>query len=223
MPDDQKPRSTTLTRIGLLLERINAGDQEAREELFEVSLKRFQQIAHKLLNRPKFQDLRKKGIRTDDVLNETLLERIFKSNKLGQDLLDQQQFDDPAKFIGAVANHMAYCLKDIAGRRGPALARQRKQATNAPAKEGGAPRVEEAVQPSKTAENRRDAQLMEMLEAMDQLEEKEQEVLRLRYLLQMSREEVAATLGVATKTVTRHTAQALERLREINKDDFLDA
>jgi RNA polymerase sigma factor (sigma-70 family) len=215
LADDQKPKSTTLTRIGLLLERINAGDRDARKELFEVSNKRFQQIASKLLNRPKFQDLRKKGIRTDDVLNETLLERIFKSNKLGQDLLDQQQFDDPAKFVGAVANHMAYCLMDIAGRRGPALARQRKQATNAPAKEGGDPRVEEAVQPSKTAEKRRDEQLMEMLEAMDQLDEKEQEVLRLRYLLEMSREEVAANLGVSKKTVARYTNRAMEQIAGI--------
>jgi RNA polymerase sigma factor (sigma-70 family) len=212
VPDDQQPRSTTLTQIGLLLERINAGDQDARQELLEVSYKRFQRIARKLLNKPKFQDLRNKGVVTDDVLNETLLERIFKSNKFGQDLLDRQQFDDPSQFVGAVANHMAFCLKDIAERRGPALARQRKQATNAPAKEGGAPRVEEAVQPSKTAENRRDEQLMEMLEAMDQLEEKEQEVLRLRYLLKMSREEVAEHLGVSTKTVTRCTNRALEKI-----------
>jgi RNA polymerase sigma factor (sigma-70 family) len=212
MPDDQKPKSTTLSRIGLLLERLNAGDRDARQELLEVSYERFQQIARKLLNKPGFHYLRNKGVETGDLLNETLLERIFKPNKLGQDLLDRQQFDDPAKFVGAVTNHIVFCLKDIAGRRGPALARQRNQKTNAPAKKGGKLLVEEAPQPSKTDENRRDDQLTAMLEAMDQLDEKEQEVLRLRYLLKMSREEVAAHLGISTKSVTRYSNRAKKQI-----------
>jgi RNA polymerase sigma factor (sigma-70 family) len=198
------------TEIGRLIDRIRAGDPNARQELFECAYGRFQAIARRLLNRSDFSDVRDRGVATEEVVHETFVERIFKRNELGHDLFDRQEFRDPKTFVGAVARRMQFCLKDIVLGRGGAAIRQNRQKTNAPSS-GGRQIVDKKENPS----NSDTEEWALLLTALEQLDEKDQEVVRLRYLVGLSRDEVAAHLGVSTKYVTRNIRQARERLTKI--------
>jgi RNA polymerase sigma factor (sigma-70 family) len=55
-----------------------------------------------------------------------------------------------------------------------------------------------------------------LLDALEQLPEEARLVLELRYLLDLSTDEIAAALGVRRGTVKSRSARALERLREVH-------
>ena len=195
------------TEIGRLIDRIQAGQPTAREELLERSYQRFLLIARRLLDSSEFRNLRGRGVESAEVVNRTFLERIFKTNKSGLDLLDRQRFADPKEFIGAVANHICFCLKDIivaeqAAGRLKAKAEQKMRRENP---EGARDRT--VLDAFVEREN-----LANLILAMDELDEQDRQVINLRYIGEMSREDVAATLGVSTKYVTRHARQGLEEL-----------
>lgn len=195
------------TEIGRLIDRIQAGQPTAREELLERSYQRFLLIARRLLDSSEFRNLRGRGVESAEVVNRTFLERIFKTNKSGLDLLDRQRFADPKEFIGAVANHICFCLKDIivaeqAAGRLKAKAEQKMRRENP---EGARDRT--VLDAFVEREN-----LANLILAMDELDEQDRQVINLRYIGEMSREDVAATLGVSTRYVTRHARQGLEEL-----------
>jgi len=205
MSNERVPHSQSgMTEIGRLIDRIKAGHPNARKELMENCYQRFVLIARRLLNSRRFSDLRGRGVETAEVVNETFLTRIFKENQSGKDLLARQDFDDPKEFIGAVARHMEFCLKDIVSGRGGAAFRESRQDSNPPSTGGRQAHDKVEIPP-----NERFALL---LETLDELDEKDRHVISLRYLMEMSREDVAATLGVSTKYVTRHARQGLEQL-----------
>lgn len=195
------------TEIGRLIDRIRAGQPAAREELLERSYQRFLLIARRLLDSSEFRNLRGRGVESAEVVNRTFLERIFKTNMSGLDLLDRQRFADPKEFIGAVANHICFCLKDIivaeqAAGRLKAKAEQKMRRENP---EGARDRT--VLDAFVEREN-----LANLILAMDELDEQDRQVINLRYIGEMSREDVAATLGVSTRYVTRHARQGLEEL-----------
>jgi len=134
-----------------------------------------------------------------------LLSRIFKKNREGLDLLDRQAFQSPAEFVGAVARHIEFCLKDLKRRHGKVSHKHLQQQTNAPSPADGLQPVDRAQQPSGQHDELQDAaeRTTALLEALETLEEQEREVIRLRYLMGLSREEVARCLAVSTKTITR--------------------
>lgn len=202
----------TTTQIGRLLSEVRTGKADARQRLLDQAYRRFELIARRLLNRSEFRGLRKRGVATHDVVDETLVERIFKENASGQDLLARQDFHDPKQFIGAVAQHMKFCLKDIALGRGVAAPRNPRQKTNAPSKGGRQP-VDETMAGAGVGKwEQIDAQWRAMVDSLDQLDAKDEEVFRLRYIVGLSREEVAENLGVSTKYVTRHARKAKEQI-----------
>jgi len=206
MSNERVPHSQSgMTEIGRLIDRIKAGQPNARKELMENCYQRFVLIARRLLNSRRFSDLRGRGVETAEVVNETFLTRIFKENKSGQDLLARQDFDDPKEFIGAVARHMEFCLKDIVSGRGGAAFLD-----SSPPSE--LRRRAQKKQEGRSDETLADERLALLLESLDDLDEKDRQVITFRYLMEMSREDVAATLGVSTKYVTRHARQGLEQL-----------
>ena len=210
---ENRPTVTTAT-IGSLIEAIRAGDPHARKKLVEVSYTRFVEIARRYLNSPDFRALRGKGVETAEVLNETLLNRVFKKNRDGQDLLDRQDFQSPTEFIGAVARHIEFCLKDLKRQHGKVRKKRLHQRTNAPSPADGLQPVDRAEQrPGQHDELQELAdRTTALLEALEALEEQERQVIRLRYLMGMSREEVANCLDLSTKTITRLVRRAEEKL-----------
>ncbi len=206
MAPDSQPNTT---EIGRLIDRIKANQPGAREELFEKCYQRFILIARRLLNSRQFSDLRKRGLDSAEVVHETVLERIFNQNRSGKDLLARQNFDDPKEFIGAVASHIRYCLRDIVRGRVDAAVRQAGQKTNAPS--AGGRQVQDKA-PDRSGDSGKIQDLALLVETLEQLDEKDRQVIEFRYLAGLSREETAATLGVSTKYVTRHARQGLEEL-----------
>ena len=206
MAPDSQPNTT---EIGRLIDRIQAGQPGARQELIEKCYQRFVLIARRMLNSPEFRDLRRRGVDSADVVHETLLERIFKENKSGKDLLARREFDDPTGVIRMVASHIRFCLKDIVFGRNDAALRQAGFKSNAPS-DGGQQAHDKMRAPF--PESGKEEELAFLVEALDELDEKDRQVIECRYLVGLSREETAATLGVSTKYVTRHARQGLEQL-----------
>ena len=202
MPDESQ-RTGTVTVVGRLMERVRAGDVDARKELLARCYERFRERARLLLNRQQFRDLRNRGLESGDVVNQAILERLFKEN--GKGLLERQEFSDPRQFLGAVAVHMEFCLKDIAKGRGGGALRQHHQKTNKPTT--GGMQLEDNL----SARTDRDAAILDAIEALD---DKDREVFRLRYIVGLSREEVAEHLNVSTKYVSRHARKAKEVLAD---------
>ena len=195
------------TEIGRLIDRIQAGQPGARQELFERCYQRFVLIARRMLNSQEFRDLRRRGVDSAEVVNKTFLERIFKTSASGLDLLARQKFDDPKEFIGAVVRHIRFCLKDVIvlireAARHEAKAEEEKRKERPPGDDEGD--VLDVLVKSE--------ELANLIEAVHELDEQDRQVIELRYLGELSREDVAATLGVSTKYVTRHARQGLEEL-----------
>lgn len=105
MAPDSQPNTT---EIGRLIDRIKANQPGTRPELIEKCYQRLILIARRILNLPEFKDLRRRELDSAEVVHETLLERNFKENRSGQDLLARQNFDDPREFIRAAACHIRY-------------------------------------------------------------------------------------------------------------------
>lgn len=57
----------------------------------------------------------------------------------------------------------------------------------------------------------------ELLRALEQLDDRDRDVLTCRYFLELSEEETATALGVRRGTVKSRTARALARLREVGE------
>ena len=105
---------------------------------------------------------------------------------------------------------MRYCLLDVLRHRGGVSPRQAHQKTNAAGKEG-----EQVVDRIENPQPQDEEKWLLILEAMEQLDEKNREVFYLRYVVGLPREEVADQLGVSTKYVTRHARQAMEQVGNI--------
>ncbi len=208
MTSDSRAR---MTKIGHLIARIKAGEPGTREELLEVCYDRFMTIARNMLDSEEFNDLRDRGIGTVDVFHQTLVDRIFKKNKSGKDMIDRQDFDDPNEFIGAVANHIRFCLKDIVRGRGGAAIREANQKSNPPSTDGM--QAQDHLQaPFDSGSDEHD---LSLAEAIDQLDEKIRQVFKFRYLAGLSRKETAEALGISIKYVTRHAQQGREQLAKL--------
>ena len=116
------------------------------------------------------------------------------------------RFRDDAPFrpwlLQIVANE-ARNRRRAAGRRAALADRAAAEPTSGDA----APSPEAAVL---SAERRRG-----LLEALERLRDDDREILSCRFLLDMSEEETAATLGVRRGTVKSRTSRALERLHAV--------
>lgn len=77
---------------------------------------------------------------------------------------------------------------------------------------------EESIDPENEAAHQADARAL--WEAVRRLERTDQEIIYLRYFLELSVEETAETLHIATGTVKSRLYRALERLRGVVKQDF---
>jgi RNA polymerase sigma-70 factor, ECF subfamily len=116
------------------------------------------------------------------------------------------RFRDDAPFrpwvLQIVANE-ARNKRRAAGRRAALVDR----AAAEPASGDAAPSPEAAI----LAEERRRT----LLDALDRLRDADREILSCRFLLDLSEEETASTLGLRRGTVKSRTSRALDRLREL--------
>jgi len=198
MPQPQRSFGNT-SRLGTLLERIEAGDSAAREELLAEGQERLRRMASKILGQ--FPALRQQGrAETGMVLNDVLL-NLYES-------FDDVQFQSPQHFINLAAQKIRFRLLDLA-RKHRAEVNLRQEFVDGDAQvESGAQGADAVSQDDWSAFHI----------AVENLPEEEKQVFTLRYYGHWSREESALILGVAEKTVTRRYSKAKESLADVLRD-----
>jgi RNA polymerase sigma-70 factor (ECF subfamily) len=81
-------------------------------------------------------------------------------------------------------------------------------------------RLEPGTSPNVEERNEQDQEAHQLVDAVRQLSADDQQVIYLRFFLDLSTVEAAQSLGVAEGTVKSRLSRALERLRAIIKTDF---
>ena len=210
------------TRIAGLLQRIQAGDSEAREELLRESQYRLGRLASRMLDQ--FPRLRQYGLaETGIVLNDVLL-GLHRA-------LEEIQVDSPAGWINLAAQKIRFRLIDLARKYKSdlAMARAGVEASS----DGGAvpglapPRMVrgERVVEQISAPGGSDRTLLTEEDwanfhlAVESLPADELQVFTLRYYGGWNREETAAILGVSEKTISRRYTAAMGFLSRCLQDE----
>jgi RNA polymerase sigma factor (sigma-70 family) len=182
-------------KIENLLAAIQAGDNEAREELIKESQERLRRMASKLLKG--FPGVARMG-QTGDVLQPVLF-RLYGA-------LEKKKFDSGRAFVAYAAQMIRRELLDLVRKyrleraaritnRPDAIGQSPLELVGKPDPEPGVPTEAERLQ-----------------EAVEQLPDDEKRVVELRCYGQWSRQETAVILDVDEKTVTRRYGRAVEKL-----------
>ena len=205
------------TRIGELLQRVEAGDRAAREELLAESQHRLTLLASKMLKQ--FPRLVQQGrVETGLVLNDALL-KLYNS-------FDQLQIQSPEHFINLAAQKIRFCLLDLARKYKAEMgAIQRDPAHDgvsqaiAPEAAGHGDALDDLADPaSLKRDNLSEEDWADFHLAVERLSQDELQVFTLRYYGNWSREETATILGVNEKTVSRRYGRALDELARLLKN-----
>jgi RNA polymerase sigma factor (TIGR02999 family) len=179
-----------------LLEQVRTGDQHAFDRLVAIVYETLKEIARRQLSRRR----RGSALSTTELVHEA----YFKLTGRGG-----QQWQDRVHFCGVAANAMRQVLVDHARQR------------NAAKRGGGAEPItltagHDAVEPAVI-------DVLALDEALDRLGERNERLRRVVELLffgGMTQEEVAAVLGVSTRTVERDWLKARLFLhRELHAGD----
>ena len=225
-------------QIEQLLSEVRSAEAEdytALNKLLEICYEHFQVVARKRLNSPRFKDLRKKAVETAQVINDTIDKRIYERHE--EDLkkeLKKNIYSDALSFLVAVSKRMEYVLMDVARRRDTG-GRPPKQNTNAPNTAGEQPVDREpdrewkivheidnmdrkvvSYEPEGSMSWEEKEEIERKIEAtLDEMPERFQDVLRLRFWKCLSRKQIAERLGVHERTVQRILKHAKEHFKRL--------
>jgi RNA polymerase sigma-70 factor (ECF subfamily) len=182
------------TELRQLLERFQGGDRAAVDELFRRAAGRLERLAHAMLRR--YPQVRRHE-QTADVVQEALLSLLGALRELS--------FASAREFHGLAAEHIRRRLLDLARRyrrpgRAPASLEQAL---------GGADRLPAPEIDPDDAERWHD-----LHEAVAALPDELREVFGLRFYHGWTHQEIADSLQVSTRTVTRLWFRAQVRLTE---------
>lgn len=183
------------------LERMQAGDATARDELLRHAYERLQRLTRKML---KGYPGVKRWAQTDDVLQNALV-RLLRA---------LQEVSPPSvrEFFALTTELIRRELLDLArhyyGPRGPGT----KHATNAGHLHGDVPRYD---RPDSSHEPGALAAWCEFHEQVRALPEEEREVVGLLFYQELTQAEAAALLHVTVRTVQRRWQAALLKLHQV--------
>ncbi len=187
-----------------LLDRMQAGDRGARDELFHRVGCRLERLTRKMLK--EFPRVRR-WAQTDDVLQSALI-RLLRA-------LEEVHPASVREFFALTTEQIRRELIDLArhyfGPRGPGA----KHASR-----GGG---DEALAYEPAEQSREPSDLAvwcEFHEQVNRLPAEEREVVGLLYYQELPQAEAAAVLGVTVRTVQRRWHSALLNLHEILKDQW---
>ncbi len=193
--------TTVSGQVRVLVERLRAGDESARAELFSVATARLRHLAHRmLLGFPKLRALEE----TDDVLQNAAL-RVWKA-------LEDIKPGNAREFFGLATLNIRRELIDLVrrhfGRRG----------------EREPPQPEPADLPgSHTLEPSRPAVWTEFHEAVGRLPDDEREIVDLLWYQDLTQSDAADLLGIDKSTVKRRWRAARLKLASVLGDSLPDS
>ena len=203
----------TQSQVSEILSDLRNGKGDGlllRRKLIEAAQQKFYAFAKARLS--KDRDLAKRHV-AEEIVNETISDRIFRKNDLNQDMLDKHQFESSEDFFRFVNKSTFYCLRDLERAYGKVVTKYRKQQTNSPNEKGIQP-VEDGIEQSYRRHQRRS----EILQAMESLDEDDRTLLQMKFFDEMSRDEIAAALQVTARQVNRREAAAREKLGAILRE-----
>jgi RNA polymerase sigma-70 factor (ECF subfamily) len=192
------------TQLYLLLARLRAGDEAARNELFRHAAGRLERLTRKMLRR--FPGVRR-WAETDDVLQSALI-RLLRS-------LESVPPATPRDFLGMAAEQIRRELIDLARHYyGP----QGLGANHASRGGCDGSRDPVAAQPAPAEEPSALSAWCEFHERVQHLPPEEREVVDLLFYQELTQGEAAELLQVAKRTVQRRWQSALLKLHAALKD-----
>jgi RNA polymerase sigma-70 factor (ECF subfamily) len=190
---------TTLTRLQICLERLRAGQTEARDELILHSHGRLTALARRI-----FQDFPKlrSAVETGDVVNDAYL-RLRRA-------LEQITPENVRDFFTLAALQIRRVLLDLVRQR------EGRDGARRPPVALPSPDYPSAMEPAETTyEPSRLAAWREFHEAVEKLPPEEREAVDLLWYQELSQDEAAELLGVDKSTIKRRWRRAREKLAHV--------
>jgi RNA polymerase sigma-70 factor (ECF subfamily) len=185
------PSELNTTYLHVLVDRFRHGDRDAADQLIRAALERMKVLAHQWLQR---SPIVRRWADADDVLQNALL-------RLHRALLEVRP-ESTRAFFAIAAEMIRRELID--------LARQLRGAHGLAANHESHPDHSDPPAPAEPADEL--LQWQAFHEAVCCLDAELAEVFRFRYYHELTREEIAAILGVDEKTVQRRYRRACEKL-----------
>jgi RNA polymerase sigma-70 factor (ECF subfamily) len=195
--------SETVSPLDAAVARFRQGDRASRDELMTVMYERLRVLASRMLD--DFARLRGRGEETGDVLHSAML-RFLRA-------LESVRPTTTRDFLALAASQIRRELIDLArrhfGRRGHRAPPQKvgNETTLQAIAAAGAARLAETG-----------VALAELHQQVEQLPEKEREVVDLLWYLDLTQDEAARVLGVDKSTVKRRWRDARQSLEKFVKD-----
>jgi RNA polymerase sigma factor (sigma-70 family) len=194
-------QSIDTQQLHVWINRIQAGDQGARDDLIRGVVGRLEQLARKMLRR--FPNVHR-WADTDDVLQSALM-RLLRG---------LQQMNAPGsmrEFYGLAAQQLRRELLDLARHYASSKGPAKLQLGLLPGEDSGA----RAMEPPDTAEDPGDLEAWcHFHQEVERLPVEEREVVGLIFYHGWKQTEVAELFGITERTVRRRWASALEKLHQ---------
>lgn len=211
MTDDFSHRSNqTIVKLQVLLDKLRSGDdvQSVKDQLIALAYQRLQLMARRMLG---LYDRHKLDEETNGLVAEAYL-------RLNRSLSDLQP-ETVRQFFGLAAlqmrRHLLDKLRAIHGRG------ETKRPRALPLVPVGIDGSEQAIF-LPDAENSPAWTSIDILESLDQLDDRQRECLVMQHWYGFTHQEIASLIGVSTKTVQRLSNLAFIRLNELLKSYRID-
>lgn len=195
--------SETVSPLDAAVARFRQGDRASRDELMTVMYERLRVLASRMLD--DYSRLRGRGEETGDVLHAAML-RFLRA-------LESVRPATTRDFLGLAASQIRRELIDLArrhfGRRGhrPPPQKVADDSTLQTIAAAGAAQLAETG-----------VALAELHAQVEQLPEKEREVVDVLWYLDLTQDEAARVLGVDKSTIKRRWRDARQTLEKVVKD-----
>lgn len=192
---------STTSQLQGLLDRLKAGDDEARKQLINRSCERLRELTHRMFRN--YPRLRRRE-QTDDVLQNSSL-RLYKS-------LSDVRPDTVGKFFGLAATQIRRELRDLCRKHFGPEGTGRNVITNAP-KAG-----KETPSPVELAKARGEPATLDSWarfhDAVEKLPEEERQVVDLLYYQDLPQAQAATHLDMSVRTIKRRWQAARLKLHK---------
>lgn len=191
------------------IDRIQAGDEDARIRLIEHACERLRLLARKMMHR--YSTLRR-WEETDDVFVEAMT-RLARS-------LETVQIESPRHFYNLAASQIRRVLIDMKRHYFGPLGIGANHGTAKVDSEGNRQGNPEAI--DKSSEPQTPEQWLELYEHIEALPDLEREICDLMWFGGMTQNQIAEALGISERTVRRRWQDARIRLHNALSKESLD-
>jgi len=205
MPADE-PSHPTDSLVRAAIERLHRGDPAAKNDLLAYAQRQLVRMVQKMLHGESGFAVVRRWEQTDDVVQGTLI-RLSRT-------IDNLPIDSPRDFFKLAATNIRWQLKTLRDQYRADASHARHHHTDMPAAlaEGHTPI--DQVLAGMAAPIDSFAAMSQFLDAIETLTDDDREIIDLRLVHGLTRQEAADQLGITLATFKRRYADACDRLGE---------